>query len=217
MKLVKILTAFASLDFSFNHFDGTIPEELMNFRALKALNLSHNAFLGSIPPSLVNLKQLESLDLSLNSLSGEIPKELASLGFLAFLNLSFNHLVGEIPIGTQIQSFDAAYFNGNEGLCGPPLTRRCKGNGGQDFPPTASESPDSDNIGSSIDWNFLSAELGFTFGLGIFILPLIFSQQWRLSYLIVVDKILCQIFPQLDIVHERRGVHNYRTLRWMRY
>jgi len=33
---------------------------------------------------------------------------------------------------------------------------------------------------SSIDWNCLSVELGFTFGFGDFFLPLIFLKRWRI-------------------------------------
>ncbi|XP_028808753.1 receptor-like protein 33 [Neltuma alba] len=126
VKLVKILNAFTSLDFSSNHFEGPIPEELVSFKALHALNLSQNAFSGHITSSIGNLKYLESLDLSVNSFSGNVPTELASLSFLSVRKLSFDHLKGPIPIGTQIQSFEADSFEGNnEGLCGPPLTQNC--------------------------------------------------------------------------------------------
>uniref|UniRef100_A0A0R0E335 Leucine-rich repeat-containing N-terminal plant-type domain-containing protein n=1 Tax=Glycine max TaxID=3847 RepID=A0A0R0E335_SOYBN len=110
MELVKILTIFTSIDFSSNHFDGPIPQDLMDWKELYVLNLSNNAFSGKIPPSIGNMRKLESLDLSQNSLSGEIPAQLASLSFLSYLNLSFNHLVGKIPTN-------------NDGLYGPPLTK----------------------------------------------------------------------------------------------
>jgi Leucine-rich repeat (LRR) protein len=122
MELVKILKIFKAIDFSSNHFEGQIPEDLMDLKALYVLNLSNNAFSNEIPSTIGNLKQLESLDLSNNSLVGEIPMQLASLSFLSYLNLSFNHLVGKIPTGTQLQSFQASSFEGNYGLYGPPLT-----------------------------------------------------------------------------------------------
>jgi Leucine-rich repeat (LRR) protein len=105
MELVKILTIYTTIDFSSNHFEGQIPKDLMDLKALYVLNFSNNAFSGKIPSTIWNLKQLESLDLSNNSLVGEIPMELASLSFLSYLNLAFNPLVGKIPTGTQIQSF----------------------------------------------------------------------------------------------------------------
>ncbi|WVZ16552.1 hypothetical protein V8G54_009534 [Vigna mungo] len=215
LNLVKILTAFTSLDFSSNSFEGPIPEELMNLTALHALNLSQNTFSGSIPSSLGNLKHLESLDLSVNSLSGEIPTEIAKLSFLAVMNLSYNHLVGKIPTGTQIQTFESDSFGGNEGLCGPPLTQNCDG-GGKKFSPPSSETPHSDAKGS-IDWNILSVELGFTFGFGIYIFPLIFFKRWRMWYSKHLENILCKIVPQLDFVYVYRLGQNYRIMRWNPY
>ncbi|TKY63532.1 Receptor protein 12 [Spatholobus suberectus] len=208
MKLVRIQRAFTYVDMSSNNFEGPIPNELMQFEGLNALNLSNNALSGYIPSSIGNLKNLESLDLSNNSFSGEIPPGLASLSFLAYLNLSYNHLVGEIPKGTQIQSFDADSFEGNQELCGPPLTHNCSNDG----VPTP-ETPHS-NTESSIDWNLLSTELGFIFGFGIFIFPLIFWRRWRLWYSKHVDEMLQRIIPQLDFVYEHRGGKRYRTLRW---
>ncbi|KAJ1378800.1 Leucine-rich repeat [Sesbania bispinosa] len=212
MNLVKILAVFTSLDFSSNHFEGSIPEELMSLSALNVLNLSHNAFSSHIPSSLGNLKQIESLDLSSNTLSGEIPIGIASLSFLSVLNLSYNHLVGKIPIGTQIQTFEANSFEGNEGLCGPPLTKNCSDDEVEGLP-TALPSPASKRM-SSINWNFLSAELGFTFGFGFVIIPLIFWKRWRLWYSKHVDDLLYNIFPQLDFVYEHHGRKAYRILRW---
>ncbi|GAU40708.1 hypothetical protein TSUD_263580 [Trifolium subterraneum] len=207
MKLVKIQKAFIYVDMSNNYLEGPIPDELMQFKALNALNLSHNAFIGHIPSSVGNLMNLESMDLSYNSLNGKIPQELTSLSFLDYMNLSFNHLTGDIPLGTQIQSFDADSFKGNEGLCGPPLTNLC----GPLQP--ASESSHSHNK-SSIDWNFLSVEMGFIFGFGIFILPLICWKKLRLWYSKHVDEMLYKFIPQLDFVYEQHQGKRYRTLRW---
>ncbi|RDX88356.1 Receptor-like protein 12, partial [Mucuna pruriens] len=208
MKLDRIQKVFTYLDMSSNNFEGPIPNELMQFKALNALNLSHNALSGHIPSSIGNLKNLESLDLSNNSFSGQIPSELASLSFLEYLNLSYNHLVGEIPKGTQIQTFDAYSFEGNEGLCGPPLTHNCSNDG----VPTP-ETPHS-HTESSIDWNFLSLELGCIFGFGIFIFPILFWRRWRLWYSKHVDEMLHRIIPQLDFVYEHRGGKRYKTLSW---
>ncbi|PNY12684.1 hypothetical protein L195_g009318 [Trifolium pratense] len=204
LNFAKIFIAFTSLDFSSNQFEGPIPKELMSLKALHALNLSQNAFSGSIHSSISNLKHLESLDFSINSLSGEIPTELAGLTSLAVMNLSYNHLVGKIPTGTQIQTFQADSFIGNEGLCGFPLTQNCSGKGGN-----MRDSHDE----SSIDWNFLSAELGFTFGFGIFILPLFFWKRWRMWYSKKIDGMLYRIVPQLGFVNEHRGGKMYRILR----
>jgi hypothetical protein len=68
---------------------------------------------------------MEALDLSSNELSGVIPQELASLHFLTTLNLSYNRLVGRIPESTQFSTFLNNSFLGNDGLCGPPLSKGC--------------------------------------------------------------------------------------------
>ncbi|XP_057487566.1 receptor-like protein 33 [Actinidia eriantha] len=126
MELGKILNAFTSVDFSCNNFKGEIPDTVGALQSLYVLNLSHNALRGQIPSSLGNLYHLGSLDLSWNKLSGSIPVEFAWMSFLSFLNLSYNQLVGMIPGNTQLQSFSETSFEGNIGLCGPPLKASCR-------------------------------------------------------------------------------------------
>ncbi|XP_010413960.1 PREDICTED: receptor-like protein 12 [Camelina sativa] len=125
MEQAKVLTSFATMDFSGNRLEGQIPESIGLLKALIALNLSNNAFSGHIPLSVANLKELESLDMSRNQLSGTIPNGLGSLSFLAFINVSHNQLKGEIPQGTQITGQAKSSFEGNAGLCGLPLDDTC--------------------------------------------------------------------------------------------
>ncbi|KAK4253334.1 hypothetical protein QN277_010656 [Acacia crassicarpa] len=193
MKWVKILTVFTAIDFSCNHLEGKIPEEMMNFKALYILNLSNNALSGQIPSSIGNLKKLESLDLSKNYLSGVIPVEIASLSFLSFLNLSYNQLVGMIPTGTQIQSFDAFSFGGNKELCGPPLTPKC----------TSSE-PEVLNTTHAVaefDWDFVFTGVGFGVGAGVVVAPLMFWERGRKWSNNSIHKILLVIFPMFGLTY----------------
>ncbi|XP_025633619.1 receptor-like protein 19 [Arachis hypogaea] len=185
--LVKILTILISIDFSHNQFEGPIPKELMDLNALYVLNLSSNGLSGRIPSTIGNLIQLESLDLSKKSLEGEIPNNLASLSFLSALNISYNHLIGKIPPSTQLQSFEASSFEGNNGLYGPPLTKT-PDHGMHTLPPCGS-------LACEVHWNLVSAELGSVFGLEIVIVPLLFWKKWRLQYWQFLDRILCRIFP----------------------
>uniref|UniRef100_A0A7N0UIP1 Verticillium wilt resistance-like protein n=1 Tax=Kalanchoe fedtschenkoi TaxID=63787 RepID=A0A7N0UIP1_KALFE len=113
------------LDLSYNKLEKTIPYELGYPQNFKAINVSYNELTGPIPTSFGNLTALESLDLAVNKLSGAIPKQLASLKFLSFFNVSYNQLVGMIPKGSQFQKFTEASFEGNEGLCGSPLKKKC--------------------------------------------------------------------------------------------
>jgi len=205
--LVKILSVFISIDFSSNHFEGEIPKQLFDFKELCALNLSNNAFSGQIPPSIRNLKELESLDLSNNSLEGIIPTELASLSFLSFLNLSSNNLVGKIPTGTQLQSFPASSFQGNDGLYGPPLTDEFDG-----IEPGVLQQHQT--LVSTVYWNFLSVELGLIFGHGMIFGPLLFWNQWRIWYWQLINNILCRIFSQLYFEYATKRGQTYTTLRW---
>lgn len=123
--LAHILTTLVFMDFSDNGFNGSIPAAIGELRLLHGLNVSHNSLTGPIPFQLGQLRQLEALDMSFNELSGEIPQELASLDFLTTLNVSDNKLVGRIPESAHFMTFSNSSFLGNDGLCGPPLSKVC--------------------------------------------------------------------------------------------
>ncbi|KAK5841461.1 hypothetical protein PVK06_003782 [Gossypium arboreum] len=207
-ELVKILTVFTTIDISCNNFEGPIPEVIGTFKELYGLNFSHNAFTGPMPSYLGNLRQLESLDLSSNYLSGEIPLQLVNLNFLSFLNVSNNKLVGQIPTGTQLQTFSKASFENNPGLYGPPLTVKYV-----NVSRPKNDSPSDSETESIIDWNHLSVEIGFIFGLGIIIVPLIYWKRWRIWYFERIHRALSRLFPRLGREtkkHGRRANRNQR-------
>lgn len=106
---------------------GVIPQSITrNATSLRFLDLSRNALTGPIDPLIGNMKDLGSLDLSVNMLTGNIPGQLETgLTSLSFLNLSYNHLSGRIPQGSNFQKFTKLSFEGNEGLCGPPINKTC--------------------------------------------------------------------------------------------
>ncbi|XP_044474346.1 receptor-like protein EIX2 [Mangifera indica] len=112
------------IDLSKNNFFGEILVEVTDLLELQSLNLSHNSFTGRIPGNIGAMSFLESIDFSRNQLSGEIPQNISKLTFLSVLNLSNNKLSGKIPSSTQLQSFSASSYTGNE-LCGPPLSNNC--------------------------------------------------------------------------------------------
>ncbi|XP_030449839.1 receptor-like protein 7 [Syzygium oleosum] len=202
VELVKILTVFTSIDFSCNNFEGPIPDTLGAFKALHALNLSNNAISGSIPSSLGHLQQLESLDLSRNDLNGTIPRQLSDLNFLSFLSLSYNKLEGSIPAVKQFLTFSASSFEGNAGLCGPPLETSCfplektcsiATNGMEEAgcAPTKSDIEDGgDNDDSEKKWFYMGIPLGFVVGFWVFCGPLTFIRSWRFAYYRFWDKVL---------------------------
>ncbi|KAM3754645.1 hypothetical protein ACB098_03G181800 [Castanea mollissima] len=160
LELVKILTIFTAIDLSDNRFYGEIPDSLGNLKGLVVLNLSSNKFISHIPSSLGNIIALESLDLSQNSLFGEIPQQLTSLTFLEYLNLSQNQLFGLIPQGGQFLTFQSSSFEGNFGLCGFQLSKKC---GNNELP--TSEMGHESSLGEGFCWKVVV--IGYACGLVI--------------------------------------------------
>lgn len=107
------------IDLSHNMFEGSIPEEMGDFKSLYGFNASYNSLIGLMPSSLGKMKQMKWLDLSMNRLSDTISLQLENLNFLEVFNLSHNHFVGIISTAPQSQLFPVASFEGNDGLCRP--------------------------------------------------------------------------------------------------
>ena len=126
--------------------------------------------------------------------------QLADLTFLAVLNFSFNQLVGQIPQGKQLATFSEDSYEWNKGLCGYPSEIKCTSTEPRSPHPIFEETHSNSRI--VIDWNFLSAELGFVVGLGIVIGPLMFWKRWGIWYYKSVDDILSSIFPHLYLGKE---------------
>ncbi|XP_027923617.1 receptor-like protein Cf-9 homolog [Vigna unguiculata] len=162
----NIWTDFVIIDLSKNIFDGEIPDVIGKLRALRALNLSHNILKGPIPQSLANLTNLESLDLSSNMLTGMIPTELTNLNFLEVLNLSNNHIVGAIPEGKQFNTFSNDSYEGNSGLCGFPLTKKCSKEP-EEHSPTSLPFKREDGFGFGWKAVALGYGCGMVFGMGM--------------------------------------------------
>ncbi|XP_076926637.1 receptor-like protein EIX2 [Bidens hawaiensis] len=168
-----------SLDLSNNKIVGEIPDALMYLVGLINLNLSGNLLEGHIPMSIGNLRQLESLDLSMNKLSGRIPQSLTRLHFLSYLNLSFNNLSGPIPVGNQLQTLsDVSIYEGNIGLCGPPVSRSCNGNG----VPYNHVSEDEGQDDPADVWFYIGMGPGFVVGFVGLVGSLHFFKSWMSAY-----------------------------------
>ncbi|KAM7495280.1 hypothetical protein LguiB_029889 [Lonicera macranthoides] len=147
----KILNILTAIDLSSNKFKGQIPESITTLKGLRLLNLSNNDLVGSIPSSFRNLMDLESLDLSRNKLTGEIPRSLLLLTFLAFFNVSFNGLSGPIPQGKQFNTFQNNSYEGNLGLCGNSLSKKCE-NMEAPLPPLTTEEGGDYEFPIGFDW-----------------------------------------------------------------
>ncbi|XP_017620691.1 receptor-like protein 9DC3 [Gossypium arboreum] len=140
-KLERILTFFTIIDFSSNHFKGSIPKEVGELNSLIVLNFSHNRLAGNIPPSLGKMTALESLDLSSNKLQGKIPVQLT------------------IPLANHFDTFSNDSFDGNSGLCGFPLSKKCGNN--QEL--ESSPSTVADDSETTLVWKI--AAMGYGSGL----------------------------------------------------
>ncbi|KRH08998.1 hypothetical protein GLYMA_16G187700v4 [Glycine max] len=176
----NILGLVTSIDLSSNKLLGEIPREITYLNGLNFLNLSHNQLIGHIPRGIGNMRSLQSIDFSRNQLSGEIPPSIANLSFLSMLDLSYNHLKGNIPTGTQLETFDASSFIGNN-LCGPPLPINCSSNG-------KTHSYEGSD-GHGVNWFFVSMTIGFIVGFWIVIAPLLICRSWRYAYFHFLDHV----------------------------
>ncbi|KAL3754367.1 hypothetical protein ACJRO7_001578 [Eucalyptus globulus] len=165
MNYSKIQRYLTLIDLSSNNFSGAIPEAIGSLKQLKLLNLSNNILVGSLPPFLANLTNLEALDLSQNQLLGEIPQELTQLTSLAVINVSYNRLTGPIPLLRQFATFENNSYKGNLGLCGTPLSRKCRDPKGS--PPLTPTSEKDQDLGSAMELDWKIVCMGYASGLVI--------------------------------------------------
>eukprot|EP00261_Vitis_vinifera_P028528 XP_010662782.1 PREDICTED: receptor-like protein 12 [Vitis vinifera] len=187
----KTLRFIKSIDFSRNQLIGEIPIEVTDLVELVSLNLSRNNLIGSIPTTIGQLKLLDVLDLSQNQLNGRIPDTLSQIADLSVLDLSNNTLSGKIPLGTQLQSFDASTYEGNPGLCGPPLLIRCPEDelGGVSFTSGLSSKKEDIQDDANNIWFYGNIVLGFIIGFWGVCGTLLFNSSWRYAYFQLLSKI----------------------------
>ncbi|XVE80510.1 hypothetical protein DITRI_Ditri14bG0145800 [Diplodiscus trichospermus] len=150
INLEKIFIMLTSIDLSSNKFEGEIPKVVGKLNSLKGLNLSHNNLNGCIPKTIGNLTSLEWLDLSSNKLVGTIPESLLDLTSLSVFNVSENRLYGQIPRSKQFNTFGNDSYEGNEGLCGFPVSKGCNSN--ESPPPPLVPSDSSENVNFDFGW-----------------------------------------------------------------
>ncbi|KAL6130506.1 hypothetical protein ACLB2K_068885 [Fragaria x ananassa] len=94
LKVLGLASSYVNLDFSQNHFTGSLPKEVGNLINLEYLDVSDNILLGEIPGTLGSCLEIEYLNMQGNTLQGPIPSSLASLRGIEELYLSRNNLSG---------------------------------------------------------------------------------------------------------------------------
>eukprot|EP00981_Chlorochromonas_danica_P010351 scaffold3152_cov256-Ochromonas_danica.AAC.1 len=96
--VLKCQQEIVEISLQYFTLNGTLPESLGNFSALKILDIeSSEGLFGTIPHSLANLTTLNTLILDTLSLTGTIPSALSELRNLQVLQLSYLSLSGTIP------------------------------------------------------------------------------------------------------------------------
>ncbi|KAJ1270352.1 hypothetical protein BS78_06G047700 [Paspalum vaginatum] len=181
---VEVMT----IDFSSNFLTGEIPEEIVSLGNLVNLNLSRNYLSGNIPEKIGAMLQLQSLDLSRNKLDGQITSSLSNLTYLGYLDLLYNNLSGRIPSGSQLETLYAEspnIYDGNEGLCGPPLQNKCSSND----PPKQGQWIGTVRQDFHVEPFFFGLLLGFIAGFWMVFCSLLFMKSCRVAYFRFFDKL----------------------------
>ncbi|KAF3432435.1 hypothetical protein FNV43_RR27175 [Rhamnella rubrinervis] len=99
-----------------------------------------------------------------------------------------------IPLGTQLQSFTATSFIGNN-LCGPPLTPNCNTSGGT----VEKKNIEDDDCGLSWPWFYIGMGVGFAAGFWGVCGALIFNKTWRYTYFRFLDDMTDKIYVVIAI------------------
>ncbi|XP_009118443.1 receptor-like protein 1 isoform X1 [Brassica rapa] len=116
LQLPTLVHGLQVLDISSNMIFGSVQEDIgIVFPKLRYMNFSSNHFQGTIPSSIGEMKSLQVLDMSSNGLHGQLPKPfLVGCYSLKVLKLSNNQLQGGIfPNHANLTGLVGLYLDGN--------------------------------------------------------------------------------------------------------
>nr|KYP69284.1 Phytosulfokine receptor 1 [Cajanus cajan] len=148
--LICNLKSLVQLDLSFNNLTGIVPSCLgSSIQSLQTVLLNGNKLTGPIPQTYMTTSDLRMIDLSNNNLQGQLPRALVNC---------------PIPQTKQFATFDGSSFEGNQGLCGNQLLKKCEDHGGSPFsPPSASNDDQDSGFIGEFEWKV--ALIGYGSGL----------------------------------------------------
>ena len=97
--------------------------------------------------------------------------------------MSFNNLSGRIPSSTQLQSFESSRYNGNVGLCGPPITNNCSENEEVEVPHNPVEyENNAEEIEQLRRWFYIGGGTGFVVGFWVACGALLVKPLWKTCF-----------------------------------
>ncbi|KAJ9679637.1 hypothetical protein PVL29_021535 [Vitis rotundifolia] len=167
-------------DPSISYIDNTVVQwkgkELEYKKTLglvKSIDFSNNKLNGEIPIEVTDLVEL---------LHGGIPVSLSQIAGLSVLDLSNNILSSKIPSGTQLQSFNASTYDGNPGLCGPPLLKKCQEDETKEVSFTSLINEKDIQDDTNDIWFYGNIVHGFIIGFWGVCGTLLLNRSWRYSY-----------------------------------
>ncbi|KAD2804374.1 hypothetical protein E3N88_37751 [Mikania micrantha] len=180
------LPSIIVLDLSQNKLSGRLPECLGNLSGLQAMDLSNNTITGHVPSSLGSLTQLMTLHLH-NIFEGNLPLSLQNLTSLVTMDIGYNFLVGNIPF------WKPSVLQGNNGLCGLPLSRSCKGDSSSYDHISKVEAQDDDEG----FWLYAGMGAGFVVGFLGSLGSLHLIRSWRVAYFETFENFYTSILVNL--------------------
>ncbi|KAD2804400.1 hypothetical protein E3N88_37777 [Mikania micrantha] len=213
------LTGLVTLHLHNNILEGNLPLSLQHLTRLITMDIGYNFLVGDIPfwigERLINLA---ILNLQSNKFTGKIPLHFCQLNSLMHLNLAQNNIIGTIPAcfanlsgmitdqGNTV--YDTYYYEENilasmKGiqlvytktikLCGPPLSRSCKGDNSSYEHVSKVEAQNDDEE----FWLYAGMGAGFVFGFVGLLGSLHFIRRWRVAYFEMLEKFYTSILVNL--------------------
>ncbi|KAD2804385.1 hypothetical protein E3N88_37762 [Mikania micrantha] len=187
------LTQLMTLHLHNNRFEGNLPLFLQIMTRLVTMDIGYNFLVGNIPFwSGERLLNLRILNLQSNKFTGKIPLQFCQLHVLQYLNLAQNNIIGTIP-SCFANLNEPSVLQGNNGLCGLPLSRSCKGDSSSYDHISKVEAQDDDEG----FWLYAGMGAGFVVGFLGSLGSLHLIRSWRVAYFETLENFYTSILVNL--------------------